>query len=286
MIIKCLEDQGVEYVFGLSGGAAIPIFDALVDSKIKLVLVRHEQGATHIADGYARATGKPGVVLVTSGPGATNTITGIMTAQMDSVPMFILCGQVPTPAIGKDAFQESDIFGISMPVVKHNYLIKNVNSIPRVMKEAFHITSTGRPGPVLIDCPKDVTSAPCTASMNPEMELPGYKLRNLSEFDHSSLSDIAKALNEAKQPIIYSGHGVVLSGAHDQVRALAEKINAPVTTTLLGKGGFDETHDLSVGMLGMHGTAYGNKAVENCDLIISIGGRWDDRITGKVSEFC
>ena len=286
MIIKCLEDQGVEYVFGLSGGAAIPIFDALVDSKIKLVLVRHEQGATHIADGYARATGKPGVVLVTSGPGATNTITGIMTAQMDSVPMIILCGQVPTPAIGKDAFQESDIFGISMPVVKHNYLIKNVNSIPRVMKEAFHITSTGRPGPVLIDCPKDVTSAPCTASMNPEMELPGYKLRNLSEFDHSSLSDIAKALNEAKQPIIYSGHGVVLSGAHDQVRALAEKINAPVTTTLLGKGGFDETHDLSVGMLGMHGTAYANKAVENCDLIISIGGRWDDRITGKVSEFC
>src|SRR3990170_8900965 len=173
-LIKCLENFGVEYIFGLSGGAAIPIFDALVGSKIKLILVRHEQGATHMADGYARATGKPGVVVVTSGPGATNIVTGIMTAHMDSVPMIVLTGQVITPMLGKDAFQEADIAGISMPVVKHSYLVKNSNDIPRIIKEAFHISSTGRPGPVLIDLPKDVTSGPCETSLNPPMDIPGY----------------------------------------------------------------------------------------------------------------
>lgn len=285
-LVECLKDQGVEYVFGLSGGAAIPIFDALVDSKIKLILVRHEQGATHMADGYARATGKPGVVLVTSGPGATNTITGMMTASMDSIPMIVLCGQVPTAAIGKDAFQESDIFGISMPVVKHNYLVKKTSSIPRVMKEAFHIATTGRPGPVLIDLPKDVTSSPCDVPLDPDMDLPGYVNPDVTKFDRTELPRIAEAFAAAKRPIIYAGHGVVLSGASEEVIDLAEKVNAPVTTTLLGKGGFPETHRLSVGMLGMHGTAYANKAVDDCDLIISIGGRWDDRITGKVSVFC
>src|SRR3989338_7212057 len=211
-LIKCLERHGVEYIFGLSGGAAMPIFDALVGSKIKLLFVRHEQGATHMADGYARATGKPGVVLVTSGPGATNTVTGIMTAHMDSVPMIVLTGQTISPMLGKDAFQESDIFGITMPVVKHSYLVRDTNDIPRVIKEDFHITNTGRPGPVLIDLPKDITSAPFTgSSLNPPMDLPGYHVP-----DKGRLTDIkkmAKLLNASKRPLLLVGHGAVLSRA-------------------------------------------------------------------------
>ena len=199
-LVKCLENHGVEYIWGLSGGAAIPIFDALVGSKIKLILVRHEQNATHMADGYARATGKPGVVLVTSGPGATNTVTGIMTAHMDSVPMIVLTGQTITPMLGKDAFQESDIFGITLPVVKHSYLVKKTNDIPRVIKEAFHITNTGRPGPVLIDLPKDVTSASFTGSLNPPMDIPGYTFET-----HGKKSDIiklAKMFTGSKKPLL------------------------------------------------------------------------------------
>src|SRR3989338_8791823 len=193
VLIKCLENHGVEYIFGLSGGAAIPIFDALVGSKIKLILVRHEQGASHMADGYARATGKPGVVLVTSGPGATNTVTGIMTAHMDSVPMIVLCGQTISPMLGKDAFQEADISGITMPVVKHSYLVKNTNDIPRIIKEAFHIASTGRPGPVLLDLPKDITSAPCTASLDQEMDIPGYKVP--AQGNKKDILKLAKLIN-------------------------------------------------------------------------------------------
>ncbi len=283
-LIRCLENFGVEYIWGLSGGAAIPIFDALVGSKIKLILVRHEQGATHIADGYARATGKPGVVLVTSGPGATNTVTGIMTAHMDSVPMIVLTGQTISSMLGKDAFQESDIFGITMPIVKHSYLVRTTNHIPRVIKEAFHIASTGRPGPVLIDLPKDITSGPCTADLNPAMDIPGYKIP--AKPKKSDIQKMAKLFKGSKRPLLLIGHGAVLSRASDAVKALALKLKAPVTNTLLGKGAFPETHPYSLGMLGMHGTAYANKALTRCDLILSIGSRWDDRINGKNDEFC
>ena len=284
VLIKCLENYGVEYIFGLSGGAAIPIFDALVGSKIKLILVRHEQGATHMADGYARATGKPGVVLVTSGPGATNTVSGIMTAHMDSVPMIVLTGQTITGMLGKDAFQEADIMGISMPVVKHSYLVKNTNDIPRIIKEAFYITSSGRPGPVLVDLPKDITSAPCTAPLDPEMDIPGYKVPGKG--NKSDILKMAKMFKGVKKPLLLIGHGAVIARAGKAIMELAEKLNAPVTNTLLGKGAFPETHPLSLGMLGMHGTAYANKALILCDVILSIGSRWDDRINGNPSEFC
>jgi len=285
VLIEFLENEGVEYIFGYSGGAALPIFDALYHSSIKLVMTRHEQGATHMADGYARVTGKPGVVLVTSGPGATNTITGIMTAQMDSVPMIILTGQTNTNLLGMDAFQEADVFGISMSVVKHNYLVKKTNDIPRVVKEAFEISTTGRPGPVLIDLPKDVTSGIYDGDiLSVESDLPG--LANEFEIEMNQVSAMAEYLNKARKPLLIAGHGVLISGAMAEVMALAEKLDAPVTTTLLGKGGFPENHAKSVGMLGMYGTAYANKALVDCDLIMSIGCRWDDRINGNPGKFC
>jgi acetolactate synthase-1/2/3 large subunit len=287
-LIRCLEAHGVEYIFGYSGGAAMPIFDALVDSKIKLILVRHEQGATHMADGYARATGKPGVVLVTSGPGATNTVTGLLTALMDSAPMIVLTGQTISPMLGKDAFQEADVTGITYPVVKHSYLVKNANDIPRITREAFYLATTGRPGPVLIDLPKDITSGPCTAStkdpLKIEMDLPGYTVPS-----HPDLALVKKAaalLARSKRPVLYVGHGAVISGAGKAIIELAEKLQAPIVNTLLGKGACPEDHPLHQGMLGMHGTAYANKTVTDCDLIMAIGARWDDRITGKLSEFC
>jgi acetolactate synthase-1/2/3 large subunit len=263
----------------------MPIFDALVDApELKMVLVRHEQGATHMADGYARTTGKPGVVLVTSGPGATNTVTGLLTAQMDSVPMVVLTGQTITSNLGKDAFQEADIFGITMPVVKHSYLVKEVNDLPRIMKEAFYLASSGRPGPVLIDLPKDVVTAECETSFPETLELSGYQVP--ARASSEALRKAAELLKASRKPLLYVGAGAVLSNAGRKVLELAEKLRAPVTTTLLGKGAFPETHELSVGMLGMHGTAYANKAVIDCDLIMAIGARWDDRITGKVSAFC
>ena len=283
-IIKCLERQEVEYVFGYIGGAAIPIFDALIESKLKLIMPRHEQGATHMADGYARATGKPGIVLVTSGPGALNTVTGIMTAHMDSVPLVVLTGQTITAALGKDAFQEADIFGTTMSFVKHSYLVKNTNDIPRVMKEAFHIAQTGRPGPVVIDIPKDISSGPCTASLDAKMDIPGYKIPTSGK--KADIKKMAKLFMASKKPLLLIGHGAVISGAENAVRALANKMQAPVVSTLLGKGIFPETHPLALGMLGMHGTAYANKALTNCDLICSIGSRWDDRINGNNEEFC
>jgi len=248
------------------------------------VLTRHEQGATHMADGYARATGRPGVVLVTSGPGATNTITGLLTAQMDSVPIIVLTGQTISPMLGKDAFQEADVFGISMPVVKHSYLVKNADDIPRVMMEAFHIADSGRKGPVLIDLPKDVTSAQCESDFPERVYLPGYNVR--SKADPTALQETARLIRASRRPLLYLGGGAVASGAHMAAKAFAEKLQMPVTNTLLGKGAFPEQHRLSVGMLGMHGTAYANKAVVGCDLIMSVGGRWDDRITGKLEAFC
>ncbi|MDA3941314.1 MAG: biosynthetic-type acetolactate synthase large subunit [Spirochaetia bacterium] len=284
VIVDIIQQQGVEYIFGLPGGSVIPIFDALVDSSIELVLTRHEQGAVHMADGYARASGKTGVALVTSGPGATNTITGILTAHMDSIPLVVLTGQAPTWTLGVDAFQEADVFGISYPVVKHSYLIKNADEIPRVFKEAFYLAGSGRPGPVLIDLPKDVTSAHIDPNYNAPFHLPGYNVPD--DIEDADLKEIAILLNKAKKPVILVGHGSIISGAEKSVQFLAEKLQIPVTNTLLGKGCFPDTHDLSLGMLGMHGTAYANKAVYECDLIISLGSRWDDRITGKIDEFC
>lgn len=286
-LIRSLEEQGVEYVFGYPGGAAIPIFDAIYDSKkLKLVLCRHEQGATHMADGYARVSGKPGVVLVTSGPGALNTVTGILTAQMDSVPIIVLTGQTITPALGKDAFQEADVFGVTAPLVKHSYLVRDPDDIPRITNESFHIASTGRPGVVVIDLPKDVTSAPCKSTTKDiEMDLPGYSSK--LKLNISEIKQLARELKLSKRPLLLVGHGVVISKAGEAVIKLAEKLKAPVVSTLLGKGGFPETHPYSLGFLGMHGTAYANKAVSRCDLIFSIGSRWDDRITpAKIERFC
>ena len=286
-LIRCLENKGVECIFGYPGGAAIPIFDALVDSKIKLILVRHEQGAVHMADGYARSTGKPGIVLVTSGPGATNTITGLFTALMDSSPIIVLAGQVPTFGLGKDLFQEADVFGMTAPAVKHSYLVKDANSIPRIIEEAYYICSTGRPGPIFIDLPKDVTSGPCRSDIfeNIKMELPGYKIPGAGNLE--KIKEMAKLLKQARRPLLLIGNGVIIAGATKEVTELARKLKAPAVTTILGKGGMDETDELCLGFLGMHGTAYANKAVGRCDLIMSIGSRWDDRITpAKIARFC
>lgn len=287
-LIKTLDDLGIEYIFGYSGGAAIPIFDALetIETKMKFILVRHEQGAVHMADGYARATGKPAAVLVTSGPGAGNTVTGLMTAMMDSVPMIVICGQQVTWMLGKDAFQEADIFGITIPVVKHNYLVKESNDLPRVAREAFHISTTGRPGPVLIDVPKDVSQGDFTGDMNAPMELPGYQPDMCNVFSDRDIDEAARMIAQSQRPVILAGHGCMISRADKELMKLATTLQAPVTSTLLGKGVFPESHDLSLGMLGMHGTAYANKAMVECDLLINVGSRFDDRIIGQADKFC
>ncbi|GAB4364079.1 MAG: biosynthetic-type acetolactate synthase large subunit [Spirochaetales bacterium] len=284
VIIETIEQQDVSYIFGLPGGSAIPMYDALVDSSIKLILTRHEQGAAHMADGYARVSGKPGVVLVTSGPGATNTITGIFTAQMDSVPLVVISGQQITSNLGMDAFQEADIFGISSPIVKHSYLIKNPNDIPRIVREAFYLASTGRPGPVVIDVPKNVSSALIEPSFTEEFHLPGYKVPKGG--DPTAIEEAARLLEKAERPVIIAGHGVVISGAERALLHLVEKMRIPVTNTLLAKGAIPETHELSLGMPGMHGTAYANMALNNCDLVMAVGSRWDDRIVGDIKKFC
>jgi len=284
VIVEAIRREGVKYVFGLPGGAAIPIYDALVGTPITLVLTRHEQGATHMADGFARASGKPGVVLVTSGPGATNTITGLLTAHMDSVPMIVITGQQSRAALGMDSFQEADVAGISLPVVKHSYLVQNAEDLPRVIREAFHLAQTGRPGPVLVDVPKDVATAKIATDFEEEFHLPGYKVPE--DGDPVQIEKAARLLEKSRRPLLLVGHGAVISGAENAVRRLAEQMRIPVTNTLLGKGCFPESHTLSLGMLGMHGTAYANKAVADCDLIMSVGSRWDDRITGRIEDFC
>jgi len=287
-LIMTLEDLGIEYIFGYSGGAAIPIFDALetVKHKIKFILVRHEQGAVHMADGYARATGRPAAVLVTSGPGAGNTVTGLMTAMMDSVPMIVISGQTVSWMLGKDAFQEADIFGITIPVVKHNYLVKTSDSIARITREAYHIATTGRPGPVLIDVPKDISSGAFHGDLNPELDLPGYKPELSLNIDPAGIREAAKLISQSRRPVILAGQGCMIARADKELMHLAKTIGAPVTSTLLGKGVFPETHPLSLGMLGMHGTAYANKAMIECDLLINVGSRFDDRIIGKADRFC
>lgn len=283
VIIESVHNHGVDKIFGLPGGAAIPLFDAIVDSPVELILTRHEQGATHMADGMARATGNAGVVLVTSGPGATNTITGVLTAHMDSVPLVVICGQQTTWNLGLDAFQEADMSGISYPVVKHSYLIKDPRDALRIMREAFYIAQSGRPGPVLVDVPKDVASAMIETDTKETHDLPGYTYT--VEPDLKDIEQAISLINESQKPLLLIGHGAVISGAEKAVQFLAEKLQAPVTNTLLGKGCYPETEPLSVGMLGMHGTAYANIAVRNCDLILSVGSRWDDRIVGNVKTF-
>lgn len=288
-LIDSLKRHGVKHIFGYPGGAILPLYDELYQAEaaggIQHILVRHEQGAAHAADGYARATGEVGVCFGTSGPGATNLVTGIATAQMDSIPIVVVTGQVPRTAIGSDAFQETDIFGITLPIVKHSCVVRDPKEMARIVAEAFYVASTGRPGPVLIDVPKDVgleefdyqPVAPGT------VRLRGY--RPTVKGNPRQIAQALKLIQQAKQPLLYVGGGAITSNAHREVQELAELFQVPVTTTLMGKGAFDETHSLAVGMLGMHGTAYANFAVSECDLLIAVGARFDDRVTGKLDEF-
>jgi len=284
ILIKSLIEEKVEVIFGIPGGSVLPIFDCLYDCRdIRFILTRHEQAAAHAADGYARVTGKVGVCIATSGPGATNLVTGIATANMDSIPIVAITGQVKTHLIGNDAFQEADVTGITRPITKHNYLVKDVRDLARIVKEAFHIASTGRPGPVLIDLPVDVTLQETEFEYPERVNIRGY---NPTYVGHpGQIKRAAKAISESKRPVIYSGGGVILSNAEKELRELAENNAIPVTTTLLGLGGFPETHPLSLEMLGMHGTVYANYAIMDSDLIIAIGARFDDRVTGKIDEF-
>lgn len=284
IIIESLKREGVKYIFGYPGGVVLNIFDMLYEHKdLKLILTRHEQGAVHAADGYARATGKPGVVLVTSGPGATNTVTGIATASMDSIPLVVLTGQVPTMLIGNDAFQEADIVGITRPCTKHNFLVKDVNNLASTIREAFHIATTGRPGPVLIDLPKDVTVPKIDFVWPEKVEISGYKPKY--EGNKWMIAQAAQMIEKSKKAVIIAGGGCIASGAYKELKELAEHAQLPVTTTLMGIGAFPGTHKLSLGMPGMHGTYYANKAIQESDCLIAIGMRFDDRVTGKIDAF-
>ncbi|MEK7238255.1 MAG: biosynthetic-type acetolactate synthase large subunit, partial [Nitrospirota bacterium] len=284
ILVECLKREGVKHIFGYPGGVVLNIFDTLYDEKdIKLILTRHEQGAVHAADGYARASGKVGVVIVTSGPGATNTVTGIANASMDSVPIVVFSGQVPTMLIGNDAFQEADIVGITRPCTKYNYLVKDINDLAKTVREAFHIASTGRPGPVLIDLPKDVTAGKTDFIWPQHIQIRSYN--PTYEGNKWMIKQAAHEIARAKKPVIMAGGGVILSSASKELKELAEFMDIPVTMTLMGLGGFPGTHNLSLGMLGMHGTYYANMAVQNADLLIGIGVRFDDRVTGKTASF-
>lgn len=283
-VIASLEAEGVDLVFGYPGGQAIKIYDALYDSKIlRHILCRHEQGAVHEADGYARATGKPGVVIVTSGPGATNTVTGIATAYMDSIPLVVVTGQVPRGVIGTDSFQESDIVGITMPVVKHSYLLQSVDELTKTFREAFHIASSGRPGPVLIDIPSDILSEQMVFEYPDEVNLPSYK--PTYKGNAKQIRQAVARIERAKRPVLYVGGGVISSGATPELVKIADALQIPVVTTLLGKGAFPASHPLNFGQVGMHGSKYANLAMTESDLIIACGARFSDRVTGKVAEF-
>ena len=283
ILLECLLHEGVDTVFGYPGGTVINIYDDLMNTSIKHILTRHEQAAVHAADGYARATGKVGVAIATSGPGATNTITGIATAYMDSIPLVVITGQVPTPLIGNDAFQEADIIGITRPITKHNYLVKDVEDLARIVKQAFYIARTGRPGPVVVDLPKDVQLA-STKFVYPEtVELRGYKPTYSG--NPRQVEKAVKMLLAARKPVLYVGGGATLSDSAEELLRFAETLQAPVTTTLMGMASFPKRHPLSLGMLGMHGTYYANMAVTNSDLLVAIGARFDDRVTGKIATF-
>jgi len=285
IILECLLREGVEVMYGYPGGAILPTYDAMTKyPQIRHVLVRHEQGAAHMADGYARATGKVGVAIATSGPGATNLVTGIATAMMDSSPIVCITGQVPTAAIGTDAFQETDVTGVTLPVTKHNYLVYDVEDLAYTIREAFHIARTGRPGPVLIDIPKDVQNA-VTEFVYPEEEpvLPGY--RPPQEATEEQVRAALELIERAERPVILAGHGVIMSGASREVLEYAEKTQTPIALTLLGKGGVPETHPLSLGMMGMHGTGHANLAIQHADLLLAFGMRFDDRVTGNLKTY-
>ncbi|MEY2645002.1 MAG: Acetolactate synthase large subunit [Cyanobacteriota bacterium] len=288
-LMDALHRHGVRHIFGYPGGAILPIYDELHKAEsrgwLQHILVRHEQGGSHAADAYARATGQVGVCFGTSGPGATNLVTGIATAQMDSVPMVVITGQVPRAAIGTDAFQETDIFGITLPIVKHSWVVRDPRDIGRIVAEAFLIAASGRPGPVLIDVPKDVGIEEFDYTpVEPGTAIPaGFQLPPAA--DPAALAEALELIRQARRPLLYVGGGAISSGAHHQVQALAERFRLPVTTTLMGKGAFDEQHPLAVGMLGMHGTAYANFAVTECDLLIAAGARFDDRVTGRLDGF-
>ncbi len=284
ILLRCLQAEGVDVVFGYPGGQAITIYDALYNSPIRHILVRHEQGAAHAADGYARVTGKTGVCIATSGPGATNLVTGIANAYMDSIPMVIITGQVPTHMIGRDAFQEADITGIVMPITKHSYLVEQTEDVPRVIKEAFYIANTNRPGPVLIDLPKDVMERVIEfEGPADEINIRGYRV--LKGYNSGQVLSAANLINSAQRPVIYAGGGVVASNAAEELLAITEKMHIPVTTTLMGLGSFPGHNPLNLGMLGMHGTRYANYAIGECDVLIAMGVRFDDRVTGKIAEF-
>ncbi len=283
ILIDSLKEMGADTIFGYPGGQALPIYDALYDSDINHLLTRHEQGAVHAADGYARASGKVGVCLATSGPGATNLVTGIANAYMDSVPLVAITGQVPTSLLGRDSFQEVDITGITLPITKHNYIVKDIRDLGRIVKEAFYVASTGRPGPVLIDIPKDISAGEMDYHQNGFLDLPGYNPPRKGK--EELLNQAFKAIAASQRPVIYAGGGVVSAAAHQELKQLAETLLAPVATTLMGLGGFPEDHPLALGMLGMHGTKYANYAICDCDLLIAVGVRFDDRVTGKVESF-
>jgi acetolactate synthase-1/2/3 large subunit len=284
ILIESLLAEGVETVFGLPGGAILPINDALYSGRIRHILTRHEQGAVHMGEGYARATGRPGVVLVTSGPGGTNVVTGLTNALMDSTPLVVFTGQVPTAVIGNDAFQEADIVGITRSCTKHNYLVADVKDLARTVKEAFYIASTGRPGPVLVDVPKDVSTGVCEFLYPERVNLRGYKPTVAGHA--GQLRRAAEMIAAAERPVIYAGGGVIHSGAAEELHQLGELTATPVTNTLMGLGGFPGVHDLWLGMLGMHGTVAANTAMDAADLVVAIGARFDDRVTGNLEEFC
>jgi acetolactate synthase-1/2/3 large subunit len=284
MVCESLLREGVDVVFGIPGGAMLPLYQTLPEyPQLRHILVRHEQGAAHAADGYARVKGCPGVVWATSGPGATNLVTGIATAYMDSVPLVVITAQVARPAIGSDAFQEIDITGITLPVTKHNYLVMETADIPRVIKEAFHIASTGRPGPVLVDIPKDVLTEDAEFEYPDSVDLPGYSPTLAGH--PNQIRRAAKLIEEAERPVVLAGHGIILSHAYEELAELVETAQLPVVTSLLGIGSFPENHVLSVGMPGMHGVAYASLALDEADLIIALGSRFDDRITGDAKRF-
>lgn len=283
ILIESLKKQGIEVIFGYPGGVVLPIFDALYDSDIKFILTRHEQGAAHAADGYARATGKVGVCLATSGPGATNLLTGLATANMDSVPVVAFTGQVKTTLIGNDAFQEVDVTGLTRPISKHNYLVKDVKNLATVIKNAFHIASTGRPGVVVVDLPVDIQMQETDFHYPEKAEIRGYNPTCKGHI--GQIKKAVKLIADSKKPVLYVGGGVIISGASKKLREFVEKTEIPVTMTLMGLGAFPGTHELSLGMLGMHGTAYANHAIQESDLIIAVGARFDDRVTGKIDEF-
>jgi acetolactate synthase-1/2/3 large subunit len=282
-LIKSLEMEQVEVMFGLPGGAILPVYDPLIDSSIRHILVRHEQGAGHMASGYAHATGRPGVAMVTSGPAATNIVTPLCDAYMDSIPIVVITGQVAYSVIGTDAFQEADTVGITMPVTKHNWLISDAQDIPRVVREAFHVATTGRPGPVLIDLPKDIANAPMEWYWPEKVDLPGYK-PNVKGHPRQ-IKDAAHLINEARRPVIYAGGGIMLAGASRVLRELAELTGFPTVTTLMGRGALPDEHPLCLGMPGMHGNYTAVTSMQKADLLVTLGARFDDRVTGKVSTF-